>query len=180
MEDIKSIKKNYIDKIKRLIKHNELYYSKNKPLITDSEYDELKKNIINLEIKYDFLKHKDSPSKNVGFKPLKTFKKEKHKIPMLSLVNGRTPPRISSRIGPTRDFSKSVTFASSWAGAAAASSAAQIAAHSASPHSFGAELHPTSPKEAINIITLKRIVSPVFINWNKHFISYFIPSAYPS
>ncbi len=87
MEDTKSIKKIYIDKIKRLIKHNELYYSKNNPLITDSEYDELKKNIIELEIKYDFLKHKNSPSKNVGFKPSKTFKKQRHKVPMLSLSN---------------------------------------------------------------------------------------------
>ena len=32
MEDKESIKKIYIDKIKKLKKHNELYYSKNNPL----------------------------------------------------------------------------------------------------------------------------------------------------
>tara|TARA_B100000029_G_scaffold426097_1_gene434821 strand:- start:2883 stop:4904 length:2022 start_codon:yes stop_codon:yes gene_type:complete len=87
MENIKSIKKKYINKIKKLTKHNELYYSKDKPLITDKEYDELKKNILELENKYTFLNHKDSPSKNVGFKPAKIFQKKKHKVPMLSLSN---------------------------------------------------------------------------------------------
>tara|TARA_B100000029_G_scaffold49351_1_gene45018 strand:+ start:7029 stop:9050 length:2022 start_codon:yes stop_codon:yes gene_type:complete len=87
MEDRDSIKKLYINKIKKLNKHDKLYYLKDKPLITDKIYDELKKNIIDLEVKYPFLSHKDSPSKKIGFKPSKIFQKEKHKIPMLSLSN---------------------------------------------------------------------------------------------
>ena len=47
----------------------------------------LKKEILDLEKKYNFLKSKNSPSKNVGFKPSKNFKKSLHKIPMLSLGN---------------------------------------------------------------------------------------------
>ena len=87
MEDRKSINKKYIDKIKKLNQHNELYYLKNKPKITDKEYDELKKNIFDLEEKYNFLEHKDSPSKKIGFKPSKNFQKQNHKVPMLSLSN---------------------------------------------------------------------------------------------
>ena len=87
MEDKKSIKKFYISKIKELNKHNKLYYLKDKPSISDSEYDNLKKNILDLEYKYNFLKHKDSPSVNVGFRPSKNFEKKKHKVPMLSLSN---------------------------------------------------------------------------------------------
>ncbi len=87
MEDRKSINKIYVDKIKKLNKHNELYYFRDKPAITDKEYDELKKNILELENKYTFLNHKDSPSKKVGFKPSKIFEKKKHKVPMLSLSN---------------------------------------------------------------------------------------------
>ena len=87
MKDIKSIKKLYIDKIKKLNVHNELYYSKNKPTILDGEYDELKKSIIELENKYNYLNSKDSPSIITGFKPSKNFKKQKHKVPMLSLSN---------------------------------------------------------------------------------------------
>ena len=87
MENKKSINKKYVDQIKKLVKHNELYYSKDKPIISDGEYDKLKKSILELEKSYSFLNHANSPSKNIGYKPSKIFHKQKHKIPMLSLSN---------------------------------------------------------------------------------------------
>ena len=81
------IKKNYLKKIKKITKFNESYYNKNNPLVSDGEYDLLKKEIISLEQEYDYLDHEDSPSKKVGFKPSKNFKKIDHKVPMLSLAN---------------------------------------------------------------------------------------------
>ena len=81
------VKKKYIDKINRLKKYNKFYFDKNAPVVTDSEFDNLKNEIINLEIKYKYLKHKDSPSKIIGFKPSKNFKKAKHRTRMLSLSN---------------------------------------------------------------------------------------------
>jgi DNA ligase (NAD+) len=81
------VKKDYQKKISLIKKYNQFYYDKNKPLILDHEYDLIKKEIIQLEKKYIFLKSKESPSKIVGFKPSKNFKKIKHKIPMLSLGN---------------------------------------------------------------------------------------------
>jgi len=77
----------YKKKIQEFLKHNQLYYEKNKPKITDAEYDELKKDILNLESKYIYLNSINSPSKTIGFKPSKIFKKIKHKVPMLSLSN---------------------------------------------------------------------------------------------
>ena len=87
MEKTTSIKKKYVDKIKNLKKHNQLYYAKEKPQISDKEYDELKKSILDLEKKYKYLNHQDSPSKSVGYKPSRNFKKKEHKVPMLSLSN---------------------------------------------------------------------------------------------
>ena len=84
---IDSIKKDYLKKIKVIKKYNQLYFSKNKSDLSDSDFDKLKKEVIDLEEKYSFLKSKDSPSKAVGFKPSKSFKKVKHRIPMLSLGN---------------------------------------------------------------------------------------------
>jgi len=81
------IKKNYLKKIELIKKNNQLYYDKSKPNISDSNFDKLKKEVIELESKYSFLKNKNSPSKSVGFKPSKNFKKVKHRIPMLSLGN---------------------------------------------------------------------------------------------
>ena len=81
------IKKNYNLKIKKLIKHNKLYYDKSRPIITDAHYDSLKKEIIELEKKFNYLKNTNSPSNTVGFSPSKSFEKYKHKVPMLSLSN---------------------------------------------------------------------------------------------
>ena len=81
------IKKIYTNKIKELKKHNNLYYEKSKPIISDAKFDELKNEIINLEKKYTFLKSKISPNIAVGFTPSKMFEKHKHKVPMLSLSN---------------------------------------------------------------------------------------------
>ncbi len=81
------IKKIYNKKISQLNKHNKLYFEKNEPLITDNEYDKLKKEILKLEKKHKYLKNKKSPSVSVGFAPSKNFKKQKHRVPMLSLSN---------------------------------------------------------------------------------------------
>ena len=81
------INQQYLKKIKLFQKYNKHYYDFNEPLVEDSIFDELKIQIFELEKKYDFLDHKDSPKNSVGFKPSKLFKKIKHKIPMLSLSN---------------------------------------------------------------------------------------------
>ena len=81
------LKKNYFEKIELFQKHNKSYYDKDKPSISDQEYDILKKEIIDLEKKNIFLKSNNSPTKSVGYKPSKNFKKAKHLVPMLSLSN---------------------------------------------------------------------------------------------
>ncbi len=86
----KNIQAEYIEKVEIIKKYNKNYYDKNKSLVDDKEYDKLKKDILQLESKYEFLKSKDSPSNNVGYKPSKNFKKFFHKVPMLSLGNAFT------------------------------------------------------------------------------------------
>ena len=82
-----NIKKKYNFLIKELNKHNKLYYNNNKPIISDNEYDIIKKEVLDLEKKYNYLKNTKSPSKIVGYKPSKSFEKFAHKVPMLSLSN---------------------------------------------------------------------------------------------
>ena len=83
----KEIEKDYKKKIRLIKYYNKFYYDKSKPAVPDSTYDELKRDILKLEKIYDFLNSKDSPSVFVGYKPSKNFKKDQHKVPMLSLVN---------------------------------------------------------------------------------------------
>ena len=86
----KEIQIKYKQKIKLLNKYNKLYYQKSNPSITDAGYDALKKEIILLEKKHEFLKSNQSPSLTVGYKPSKNFKKDTHRVPMLSLSNAFT------------------------------------------------------------------------------------------
>ena len=83
----KDIKKEYLKKIKIIENYNKNYFQKNQPLVDDQTYDNFKEQILKLENKFDFLKSKNSPSINVGYKPSKNFKKDFHRIPMLSLSN---------------------------------------------------------------------------------------------
>ena len=83
----KEIQKIYNDKIKLINQYNYNYYDKSSPIIDDQFYDILKREILQLEIDYDFLKSENSPSKVIGHKPSKNFKKSFHKVPMLSLGN---------------------------------------------------------------------------------------------
>jgi DNA ligase (NAD+) len=82
-----AIKKIYSDKIKEYKKNSKFYYEDDSPKITDSKFDKLKNEILEMEKKNSFLKDKDSPSNSIGYKPSKNFKKIKHRIPMLSLGN---------------------------------------------------------------------------------------------
>ena len=85
--DKPKIKKDYSKKIQKLLDLNKHYYDLSKPLVDDKEYDKIKSEVLSLEKKYDFLKSENSPSKIVGFKPSKIFKKVSHKVSMLSLSN---------------------------------------------------------------------------------------------
>ena len=77
----------YQKKIEEYTTHNKYYYEKSNPTITDQKFDSLKKEILELEEKNNFLRNNKSPSKSIGYKPSKNFQKVKHKVPMLSLGN---------------------------------------------------------------------------------------------
>jgi len=83
----KEVEKKYIKKIKELKKHNKAYFGKDKPVVSDSDYDKIKLEILDLEKKYKYLSNKDSPSKKIGYESSNKFKKIKHLKPMLSLSN---------------------------------------------------------------------------------------------
>ena len=88
--DKNKIQLNYSNKIKLFKKLNKFYYEKSQPMVDDSDYDQLKKDILELENKYEYLNSDFSPSKTIGYKPSKNFKKILHRVPMLSLSNAFT------------------------------------------------------------------------------------------
>ncbi len=100
----KEIEKAYINKIKELRKHDEAYFAHDKPIISDKDYDAIKEKILELEKKYSFLKHKNSPSKKVGYEPSGKFKKIQHEVPMLSLANAFSTENIEDFLKKIKNF----------------------------------------------------------------------------
>ncbi|MCP5369106.1 MAG: NAD-dependent DNA ligase LigA [Rickettsiaceae bacterium] len=81
------------DKIKQ---YNYEYYIKDKPSVSDAEYDLLYIELKQLEAKNPQLITSDSPTQTVGFGIQDKFEKHKHLIPMLSLSNAFTTEDIEN------------------------------------------------------------------------------------
>lgn len=67
--------------------HNRRYYEESAPTITDREYDALYRELKDLENAFPTLKTADSPTQQIGDRPLKAFGQIAHRFPMLSLDN---------------------------------------------------------------------------------------------
>ena len=67
--------------------HNERYYDQDAPVITDSQYDELMRQLRELEAAYPECRVSNSPTQLVGGSPSDRFPQVEHPIPMLSLAN---------------------------------------------------------------------------------------------
>ncbi|MGB5156982.1 NAD-dependent DNA ligase LigA [Desulfobacterium sp. N47] len=70
-----------------LQKHNYHYYVMDDPQISDTQYDKMMQELIELEAKYPMLSTPDSPSMKVGAEPVKKFEQIRHSVKMLSLDN---------------------------------------------------------------------------------------------
>src|ERR1700709_283199 len=67
--------------------HNERYYQKDAPSVSDAAYDALRQRLEAIEAKFPDLVDKDSPTQKVGAAPARGFAKVQHVVPMLSLGN---------------------------------------------------------------------------------------------
>ncbi len=72
--------------LRREIRHHDhLYYTKDRPEISDAEYDRLFRELVDLEAAHPDLVTGDSPTQRVGAPPLDELTKVPHETPMLSL-----------------------------------------------------------------------------------------------
>jgi len=102
----KEIEKDYIKKVNELKRYDKAYFDHDNPIVSDADYDNLKKKILDFEKKYVFLKNKNSPSQKLGFKPGNKFKKIKHLKPMLSLSNAFKKEDMEDFISKIGNFLK--------------------------------------------------------------------------
>ena len=76
------------DELRRQLEHhNHLYYVENRPQISDREFDEMLRELQDLETAHPTLRTPDSPTLRVGGAPVEGFEQVAHEPPMLSLDN---------------------------------------------------------------------------------------------
>ena len=71
-----------------LNKANSAYHGIDSPIMTDAEFDFLKKRNLEIELKFPQYKKPDSPTEKIGYLPSEKFSKIKHSKKMFSLSNG--------------------------------------------------------------------------------------------
>jgi len=87
MEDLNRVKPR-VDQLRAEInRHNYLYYVLDSPEISDAEYDDLMRELKELEAKHPQLLTPDSPTQRVGAAPVEAFGIVEHPQPLLSLGN---------------------------------------------------------------------------------------------
>ncbi len=68
-------------------RHNELYYTKANPEISDRDFDRMMAELTDLENRFPDLRTPDSPTQRVGGRPVEGFNQVAHRVPMLSIDN---------------------------------------------------------------------------------------------
>lgn len=84
----------YEELIERLTELNYHYYTKDAPLVTDKEYDQLYDELIAIETEYPDWVNESSPSQQVGGELLAVFEKKEHTTPLYSLNKAQTSDEL--------------------------------------------------------------------------------------
>lgn len=94
MEELPALKR--IEELRDLIDyHNRRYYQLDDPEISDAEYDQLMRELIELEDRFTGrIDMSASPTQRVGAPPLEKFDSSPHLSPMLSLANAQSEEEI--------------------------------------------------------------------------------------
>ncbi|MDW6020778.1 NAD-dependent DNA ligase LigA [Mesorhizobium sp. BAC0120] len=89
---------------KEIAFHNERYHTEDAPLISDAEYDALRRRNLAIEQRFPGLVREDSPSKQVGAAVSEKFRKVVHAVPMGSLDNAFADQDVTDFVARVRRF----------------------------------------------------------------------------
>ena len=96
MPQKQTAKKRIKELINQIKHHDNLYYIKQSPQISDTEYDNLLKELKEIEATYPEFILKDSPTQKVSGGLSEGFSKVVHKVPLLSLDSLFNPEDIEN------------------------------------------------------------------------------------
>jgi DNA ligase (NAD+) len=87
-----------------LRKHDEAYYQRDAPTVSDAEYDALRRRYEAIEKRFPNLRTLESLSRKVGAAPARGFAKVRHAVLMLSLQNAFGEEDVADFVGRIRRF----------------------------------------------------------------------------
>ena len=91
---------------KEIGEHDKRYYQDDRPVVTDAEYDALRRRYNAIEARFPELRTLESLSLKVGAAPARGFAKVRHAVPMLSLDNAFAEEDVVDFVGRIRRFLK--------------------------------------------------------------------------
>ena len=86
-DDLSELAARAEDLRQRLERASYEYHVLDQPTISDREYDQLYRELVELEEAHPTLRTPDSPTQRVGAEPVSQLEKHTHLVPMLSLAN---------------------------------------------------------------------------------------------
>ncbi|MFG1416801.1 NAD-dependent DNA ligase LigA [Xanthobacter sp. V0B-10] len=84
--------------------HDAAYYREDAPVVSDADYDALRRRYEEIEQRFPTLAGADSLSAKVGAAPVEKFGKVTHQVPMLSLANAFTDIEVEEFVGRVKRF----------------------------------------------------------------------------
>src|SRR5882757_7159319 len=87
-----------------LREHDEAYYQRDAPTVSDAEYDALRRRYEAIEQRFPDLRTLASLTRKVGAAPARGFAKVRHAVPMLSLQNAFAEEDVADFVGRIRRF----------------------------------------------------------------------------
>ncbi|MEA3254019.1 MAG: NAD-dependent DNA ligase LigA, partial [Chloroflexota bacterium] len=96
MDETSSVEQR-VEELRELLNyHSRRYYILDSPEISDAEYDELMRELKQLEAEHTELVTPDSPTQRVGAPPVEAFGVVEHPLPLLSLANAFSDEDLSA------------------------------------------------------------------------------------
>jgi DNA ligase (NAD+) len=101
---VKEAKAEHVRLELEIASHDKRYYEHDAPVISDADYDALRRRYDAIEAQFPDLRTLTSLSNKVGAAPSGKFKKVRHAVPMLSLSNAFTEEDVSEFVDRIRRF----------------------------------------------------------------------------
>ncbi|GIW21213.1 MAG: hypothetical protein KatS3mg068_0220 [Candidatus Sericytochromatia bacterium] len=93
------------NRLKNLLhKYSYYYYVLDRPIISDSEYDLLYRELLQIEKENPDIISNDSPTQRIGYKVISKFNKVKHKYPLYSLDNAMSKEELINFFNKVEEY----------------------------------------------------------------------------